>query len=83
MQNPVPEALQSVATLVDDIVQVSNEPTSETMRLVYKLVGILVEPAGAVGVAAAMAYQGKAAGQLLATPFYSSNMTEAQIAQWF
>lgn len=82
VRNPVPEALRSMTTTVDDIVQVSDNAILDAMRLIHRLVGIVVEPAGAVGVAAAMAYQNRFSGQLVATPLCGSNLTEAQIAQW-
>ena len=82
VRNPVPEALQHMATAVDDIVQVSDDAILEAMRLMHGLVGIVVEPAGAVGVAAAMSYKDRFAGQLLATPLCGSNLTKAQIEQW-
>ena len=82
VRKPVPEALQRMATTVDDIVQVADDAILEAMRLIYESVGIIVEPAGAVGVAAAMAYKGRFAEQLLATPLCGSNLTKAQIEQW-
>ena len=76
VRNPVPEALQAMKTTVDDIVQVSDQAILEAMKLVYKLVGILVEPAGAVGLAAAMVNQDRLTNQLIATPLCGSNLTE-------
>ncbi|MEM1255143.1 MAG: pyridoxal-phosphate dependent enzyme [Cyanobacteria bacterium P01_H01_bin.21] len=82
VRNPVPAALQHMATTVDDIVQVSDDAILEAMRLIHELVGIVVEPAGAVGIAAAMVYKDRFAGQLLATLLCGSNLTKAQIEQW-
>ena len=82
VRNPVPVALKHMATTVDDIVQVSDDAILEAMRLIHRLVGIVVEPAGAVGIAAAMVYKDRFAGQLLATPLCGSNLTKAQIEQW-
>ncbi len=82
VRNPVPEALRHMATTVDDIVRVSDDAILAAMRLVHRLVGIVVEPAGAVGVAAAMAHRDRFVGQLVATPLCGSNLTEVQMTQW-
>lgn len=52
------------------------------MKIVHKLVGIILEPAGAVGLAAAMIYKDRFAKQLIATPLCGSNLTEEQMEQW-
>ncbi|MEM9976777.1 MAG: pyridoxal-phosphate dependent enzyme [Cyanobacteria bacterium P01_D01_bin.2] len=82
VRNPVPEALRGMATTVDDVVQVSDDAILEAMRLVHRLVGLIVEPAGAVGVAAAHTYQNRFAGEVVATPLCGGNLTTAQIEQW-
>ena len=79
VRNPVPEALQHMKTAVDDIVQVSDDAILEAMKLMHELAGIVVEPTGAVGVAAAMIQRDRPAGQLLATPLCHSNLINAQI----
>ena len=79
---PVPEALDVMKTTVDDILQVSDTATLAAMQQLHHLAGIVVEPAGAVGVAAAMVYPERFAGQLVATPRCGSNLTIAQMAQW-
>lgn len=82
VRNPVPEALHTMKTTVDDIVQVSDQAILKAMKLVYKLVGIVLEPAGAAGLAAAMVYKDRFVGQLIATPLCGSNLTEEQMEQW-
>ena len=82
VRNPVPEALLSMAATVDDIVQVSDDAILKAMRVIHSLVGIVVEPAGAVGVAAAMTAKDRFVGRLVATPLCGSNLTETQVAQW-
>ena len=82
VRNPVPEALLSMAATVDDIVQVSDDAILNAMRVIHGLVGIVVEPAGAVGVAAAMTAKDRFVGRLVATPLCGSNLTETQVAQW-
>ncbi len=82
VRNPVPEALQSMATMVDDIVQVSDKATLQAMKLAHSFVGVVLEPAGAVGLAAAITYKNRFKGQLVATPLCGSNLTEIQMKQW-
>lgn len=79
---PVPEALQAMKTIVDDIVQVSDEAILEAMKVVYKLAGIIVEPAGAVGLAAVMVNKDRFTDRLIATPICGSNLSEERIEQW-
>lgn len=51
---PVPEAVEWMRELVDDVVLVSEEQLGEALRVLRDTVGLLVEPAGALGVAAAL-----------------------------
>lgn len=50
--DPVPESLERLRALVDEIVLVDDDDLRAAMDLVARTVGILVEPAGAAGVAA-------------------------------
>ena len=50
--NPVPESLARMTELVDEIVLVDEDELRLAMRLVAETMGLLVEPAGAAGVAA-------------------------------
>ena len=82
VRNPVPEALKHMETTVDDIVQVSDQATLQAMKLAHELMGIVLEPAGAVGLAAAITYKNRFKGQLVATPLCGSNLTKTQMQQW-
>lgn len=75
VRHPVPEALDAMKTTADDIVQVSDAATLAAMKLAHELVGIVLEPAGAVGLAAAILYKGRFAERLIATPLCGSNTT--------
>ena len=79
---PVPEALGTMRHTVDDILQVEDTAILDAMRLAYKMLGLVLEPAGAVGLAAAHIYQGKFAGLHIATPLCGSNLTVEQIEAW-
>jgi threonine dehydratase len=50
--DPVPESLERILELVDEVVLVDDEDLRTAMELIAKSVGVLVEPAGAAGVAA-------------------------------
>ena len=66
---------------VDDIVQVTDDATLEAMKLAQKLVSIVLEPAGAAGLAAVMSYRSRFAKQLIATPLCGSNLAEELLEQ--
>lgn len=50
--DPVPESLARVLTIVDDVYLVDDDDLRSAQRLVAECLGVLVEPAGAAGVAA-------------------------------
>jgi threonine dehydratase len=55
-RSPVPESVARLRPLVDDFVLVDDADMVEAMRIVADTLGILVEPAGAAGVAAILRY---------------------------
>jgi threonine dehydratase len=79
---PVPEALDDLRGVVDEVVLVEDAAVVEAMRLVHRHVGVVVEPAGAVGVAAALARPALVRGRLAATPLCGGNLTPEQIDRW-
>jgi threonine dehydratase len=79
---PIPEALDDLRDLVDDVVLVDDATIVQAIRLLHRELGVLVEPAGAAGVAAALADRERFAGQLVATPLCGGNLTAEQIAEW-
>jgi len=64
---PVPEALDDLAGVVDDVVLVEDEAIVEAMRMIFDFHGLVLEPAGAAGVAAAMVFREKFRGGRVAT----------------
>jgi threonine dehydratase len=50
--DPVPESLARFAALVDDIVLVDDDDLRRAMKLIAGTLGVVVEPAGAAGIAA-------------------------------
>ncbi len=79
---PIPEAVDDIQRLVDDVLLVDDEHIRQAMRLVYRHAGLLVEPAGAAGVAALVAHSGQFAGRRVATILCGSNITQAQATDY-
>ena len=79
---PVPEAVADMQGTVDDVILVSDEAILEAMRLLHQHVGIIVEPSGAVGVAALLENPERFQGQRIATIICGSNLTPEQMHQW-
>jgi threonine dehydratase len=79
---PVPEALEDIKDLLDDILLVEDLQTIEAMKLVHQHVGVVLEPSGAVGVAAIMNNKERFAKQQIATILCGGNLTSEQIKQW-
>jgi threonine dehydratase len=80
---PVPDALQDMRPIVDDVLLVDDATTLRAMRLLVQHTGLVVEPSGAVGVAAVMAHRARFAGQLVATPLCGGNVSREQFKAWF
>ncbi len=68
---PHAESLARVSKLVDDIVLVTTDELQQAMDLVERCVGILLEPAGAAGLAAIA--QGRVPGERVATILTGAN----------
>jgi threonine dehydratase len=79
---PVEEALDDLRLVVDDILLVDDRTMLQATTLLFRELGVVVEPAGAAGVAAAIAYRDRFAGQLAATVLCGGNLTEEQTRQW-
>jgi threonine dehydratase len=62
VSDPVPESLERVLALVDDVVLVDDGDLRAAMGLIADSVGVLVEPAGAAGIAALARHQEKVEG---------------------
>jgi threonine dehydratase len=67
IEQPVPESVARIGPLVDDFVLIDDVDMIEGMRVVADTLGLLVEPAGAAGVAAVLRHEieGERLGVLL------------------
>ena len=79
---PVPEALEIMHSAVDEVMLVSDPEILEAMRWLHRDEGLVVEPAGAAGIAAVAKLRGKLAGKRVAVPLTGGNVTEEQVRTW-
>jgi threonine dehydratase len=79
---PVPEALEIMHSVVDDVMLVSDPEIVEAMRWLHRDEGLVVEPAGAAGIAAAAKLRDKLAGKRVAVPLTGGNVTAEQLRSW-
>jgi threonine dehydratase len=79
---PIPEALEDMRGLVDDTVLVRDQDIISAMRLLHQHVGLVIEPSGAVGVAAVVANPEKFRGQHVGVILSGGNLTPEQRRQW-
>jgi threonine dehydratase len=81
VRTPVPEALEDMHGLVDDMVLVDDESLVASMRLMASTAGLMVEPAGVAGVAALLEHEALRL-RASATVVCGSNLTDEQIRKW-
>jgi len=81
VREPVPYALATMRGVVDEVVTVTDAEIIRAMRLVHEHLGLVVEPAGAAGVAALLG-DDRWRGALVATPLCGGNVTPADARDW-
>ncbi len=79
---PILEAVQDMSGLVDDGLTVSEDGIITAMRLLHQHLGVVVEPSGAVGVAAMLEHAPRFAGARVATIICGGNLTAEQMQLW-
>lgn len=79
---PVPEAVADMEGIVDEMKTVTDEQIIAAMRLLFSTTGLLVEPAGAAGLAAVLACRSHFEGGNVAVVLCGGNVTEKQIQEW-
>lgn len=77
---PVPEALADLRGLVDAVLRVDDADNVTGMRLAFLHVGLLLEPSGAVGLAALVAHRARFEGTRCATVLCGGNLADADRA---
>lgn len=79
---PVPYALACMGATVDEVLSVSETSILAAMRLIHEALGLVVEPAGVVGVAALIEHEAQFRGARVATVLCGGNLTPDQIRRW-
>ncbi len=79
---PVQQALKDMENLIDDGILVAEDSILEAMKLLHQHAGLVVEPAGAVGIAAVLENREKFTDKTIATIICGSNLTAEQISRW-
>lgn len=79
---PVPEALTDLTGMIDDLLLVEDSAMLSAMRLAHRELGLVLEPSGAVSLAALRSNAARFHGQLVGAVLCGGNLTPAQIAEW-
>jgi threonine dehydratase len=83
VQDPFPEAVANLCDFVDDIVLVEDEVLISSVRLAHQELGVALEPSGAAGLAALLAYPGRFQRTRVATVLTGGgSLTAAQMQQF-
>jgi len=81
-RHPIPEVLDDLLALVDDVALVGEDSIKTGMRLLHQHAGVVVEPSAALGVAAVLENPDRFAGRRVATILCGSNVTTDDFARW-
>ncbi len=73
---PVPKAVELMRRVVDEVVEVGEEALEEAVRLLHRTLGLVVEPAGAAGVAALLEHRARFSGRTVLTPLCGGNIVQ-------
>src|SRR4051812_14913403 len=79
---PIPEVLDDLLVVLDDVVLVREESITAGMRALYAHAGLVVEPSAALGIAAILEQSERFAGRRVTTILCGSNVDPADFARW-
>jgi threonine dehydratase len=79
---PIQAALNDMQGTVDDGLLVSEAAILAAMKLAHQHLGLVLEPSGAVGLAALWQARERFAGQTVATVLCGGNLTPEQMGMW-
>ncbi len=79
---PIPEVLDDLLVLLDDVVLVREDSIRTGMRLIHEHAGLVVEPSAALGIAAVLEDSDRFAGRRVTTILCGSNVVPADFARW-
>jgi threonine dehydratase len=79
---PIPEVLDDLLVVLDDVVLVSEDSIKAGMRALHEHAGLVVEPSAALGIAAVLEDQKRFAGRRVTTILCGSNVAPTDFARW-
>lgn len=79
---PIPEAVNDMHGLVDLVHTVEEEVLIEAMQLLHRYAGLVVEPAGAAGLAGVLTARSDYAGARVIVPVCGSNVDPGRLVAW-
>ena len=74
---PVPEALPLMRRVVHEVVEVGEDALRDAVRLLHRTLGLVVEPAGAAGIAALLEHPDRFRNRAILTPLCGGNANPA------
>lgn len=82
VREPVAYAVESMRHTVDEVVTVSDKSILRAMRLVHGHLGLVIEPAGVVGLSALLEDPSRWRGARVALPLCGGNVTQQDARMW-
>jgi len=79
---PIPEVLDDLLVVLDDVVLVDEDSIKAGMRAVYEHAGLVVEPSAALGIAAVLEDPERFARRRVTTILCGSNVGPTDFARW-
>ena len=79
---PIPEVLDDLLVVLDDMVLVREDSIKDGMRALYEHAGLVAEPSAALGIAAILEEPERFAGRRITTILCGSNVGPADFARW-
>jgi threonine dehydratase len=83
VRTPVPEALAMLQGRYDRVIGVPEDRIIPAMKLIIETLGLVIEPAGALGVAAVMADKARFSGRSVTTILCGANLSQAMLEDLF
>ena len=80
--SPFAEALSDITGVIDDVLLVDDDRIVDAIRSAHRDLGLVLEPAGAAGLAAVQSHADLFRGRLVATILSGGNATAEQIGKW-
>jgi threonine dehydratase len=79
---PIPEVLDDLLVVLDDVMLVREDSIKIGMRMLYEHAGLVVEPSAALGIAAILEQPERFTGRRVTTILCGSNVGPADFARW-